>query len=585
MTEKTETRVCQNCKQNFTIESEDFSFYNKIGVPAPLWCPRCRFLRKLTYLNDRCLYKSNCSNCKENIISRYHPDSNVPAWCMKCHISDTWDGRDYGREYDFSKNFFEQFNELRSVVPQRALDKNERNGPGCEYSNYCFTSKNIYLSYCVHKSENIKYCKHTYLDTKNCLDCLRVKKSDRCYEIVQSSDSFSSTFLIESEQCISSHFLFDCVNCIDCCMSSGLRNKSNVFRNKQYSKEEYQKAISELRLDTYSGQKIAKEEFEELARNSIHRFAHIKNSINCAGDFIANSKNCVHCYGIETAENLKNCFLSMAPNVQDSQDLIMTGRGEECYESTNAGRGMSRVLLSFSCGSGCRNILYSDGCRGCIDCFGCISLINQKYCILNKQYSKEEYFKTVEEIKKQMNEVPYVDKIGRVYGFGECFPPELSPFTYNESFAFEEHPLSREEALANGYKWRERESKAYTSSIQVNDIPESIHDVSDLICDGTIECLNKGKVETLCTSAFKILPDELVFYKQMNLPIPRYCPNCRYYDRIKWRNPFNFYTRECMCGLLNHNHKGKCSNKFETMYAPEKPEIIYCKECYQREVY
>lgn len=38
-----ETKTCQNCKTRFTIEPEDFVFYEKIGVPAPTFCPECDF--------------------------------------------------------------------------------------------------------------------------------------------------------------------------------------------------------------------------------------------------------------------------------------------------------------------------------------------------------------------------------------------------------------------------------------------------------------------------------------------------------------------------------------------------------------
>jgi len=40
-----------------------------------------------------------------------------------------------------------------------------------------------------------------------------------------------------------------------------------------------------------------------------------------------------------------------------------------------------------------------------------------------------------------------------------------------------------------------------------------------------------------------------------------------------------------MCDKTNHNHKGRCSTEFETSYSPDRPEIIYCEECYKREVY
>ena len=36
---------------------------------------------------------------------------------------------------------------------------------------------------------------------------------------------------------------------------------------------------------------------------------------------------------------------------------------------------------------------------------------------------------------------------------------------------------------------------------------------------------------------------------------------------------------------LNHEHDGKCNNEFETAFAPDRSEIIYCENCYNKEVY
>ena len=36
---KSETKTCQNCKNDFIIEPDDFSFYEKMKVPAPTFCP------------------------------------------------------------------------------------------------------------------------------------------------------------------------------------------------------------------------------------------------------------------------------------------------------------------------------------------------------------------------------------------------------------------------------------------------------------------------------------------------------------------------------------------------------------------
>jgi hypothetical protein len=50
---KEEMRQCQNCKNQFTIEPEDFAFYEKIKVPPPTFCPSCRFQWRLSFMNER----------------------------------------------------------------------------------------------------------------------------------------------------------------------------------------------------------------------------------------------------------------------------------------------------------------------------------------------------------------------------------------------------------------------------------------------------------------------------------------------------------------------------------------------------
>ncbi|MEI8091811.1 MAG: hypothetical protein WCG98_06440 [bacterium] len=47
-------------------------------------------------------------------------------------------------------------------------------------------------------------------------------------------------------------------------------------------------------------------------------------------------------------------------------------------------------------------LLYCDYCMNCQNCFGCAGLQNQSYCILNKQYTKDEYEKLVPQIIEKM---------------------------------------------------------------------------------------------------------------------------------------------------------------------------------------
>ena len=80
-----ETKTCQNCKKDFTIEAEDFSFYEKIKVPPPTFCPECRLQRRLAWRNERSLYKRKCDapGHEETIITMYPPELAIKVYDQK----------------------------------------------------------------------------------------------------------------------------------------------------------------------------------------------------------------------------------------------------------------------------------------------------------------------------------------------------------------------------------------------------------------------------------------------------------------------------------------------------------------------
>ncbi|MCX6722724.1 MAG: hypothetical protein NT094_01490 [Candidatus Staskawiczbacteria bacterium] len=184
-----------------------------------------------------------------------------------------------------------------------------------------------------------------------------------------------------------------------------------------------------------------------------------------------------------------------------------------------------------------------------------------------------------------MIEMPYIDKNGRVYKYGDFFPNDLAPVAYNESIAQEYYPLTKKQGVERGNLWKEIETRNYNITIKNEDIPDDIKSVGDDIVNQMIECEHQGKCLEQCTEAFKITPHELEFYQRMSLPLPHLCPNCRHYQRINIRNPLKLWHRQCMCNKNTHGHSGTCSNEFKTTYAPDRPEIVYCESCYQQEMY
>jgi hypothetical protein len=199
-----------------------------------------------------------------------------------------------------------------------------------------------------------------------------------------------------------------------------------------------------------------------------------------------------------------------------------------------------------------------------------------------------------------MNEIPYVDTKGRTYGYGEFFPQEFSPFAYNETIAQDYFPIGEKEAVTNGFRWKKGEKKDYSVTKSFSEIPSNIKNVDDSIVNEIISCEHGGSCDERCSTAFRITPQELQLYRKMNIPVPHLCPGCRHFVRLKKRNPLKLWHRQCMCSqpttgniqsgtayknTVAHEHGDKpCPNEFETSYAPERPEIVYCESCYQHEM-
>src|SRR3990167_791176 len=241
---KHENRICQNCKKDFTIEREDFNFYEKIKVPPPTWCPECRQLRRYAWRNERTLYRRNCNLCGKSTVTIYSANKPYKVYCHDCWWGDGWDAASYGQDFDFSRPFFEQFHELQLKVPRMAL-LNKRS-VNSEYTNHSADNKNAYLSFSIWDGENIFYSTWIMRNSRDCFDCSYIYESgERLYEIIDSRKSYQCQFGIFLKDCINCYYSYDMHGCSNCFMSHNLRNQSYYFKNVKYSLEEYQAKIVE----------------------------------------------------------------------------------------------------------------------------------------------------------------------------------------------------------------------------------------------------------------------------------------------------------------------------------------------------
>ena len=597
-----EIKICQNCKQNFVIEPEDFEFYAKIKVPAPTFCPECRLQRRLYFYNVNSIYKRKCDFTGEDLISIFHQDSPVKVYKNKIWWSDQWDALNFGNEVDFSKSFFEQLSGLIKRVPHMALSVSEPTMINSQYTNAAGALKNCYLVFFADYCENVSYS-HYLAYVKDSIDVLWSNGSENSYEGINITKCYKTFFSQDCENCYNIYFSKNLIGCNDCFMCSGLRNKSCCILNEQYTKEEYERKLKEFETGGYKFIEDSKIKAQDFHNKYPKKFIHGKNNFKSTGDYIYQSKNAKEMYTVTGVEDSKWCEIITLEKTKDAYDYSGWGNNAQLvYECSGSGEGINNLKFSHSCWPNDKNLEYCQWSRSCSDCFGCVGLNNKQYCILNKQYTKEEYEQLVPRIIEHMNNMPYIDKKGRVYKYGEFFPPELSPFSYNETIAQEYFPLTKEQAEQQGYSWKDPEERNIQPTITSDQLPDHIKDVSDTITKEIIQCAHKGQCNEQCTEAFKIIPQELEFYRKMNLPLPRLCPNCRHYQRLKQRNPLKLWYRQCMCngkesGSMNnelgikyqntiiHSHGTEpCPNEFETTYSPDRKEIVYCEKCYNSEV-
>ncbi|MEK7140253.1 MAG: hypothetical protein AAB815_00550, partial [Patescibacteria group bacterium] len=452
----------------------------------------------------------------------YPPDAHFPVYCNPCWWSDKWEATDYGQEYDFSKPFFQQYEELQNKVPRFHLW--QRNAINSDYSNNVGESKNVYLSVSVVlQSENIFYSKS--IDACfNIFDSLNLKNCENCYENIEGEKNYNSQHLYMSRNCIDSYFLFDCVNCSSCFMCSNLRNKQFCIKNEQFTKDDYLKRLEKINLKKRSQRKEFIKEFERLCKDGIYRFANTVNTVNSTGNNLQNTKNCKHCFDVYNAEDLKYCdraFIS-----KDAMDYDYGLGSELMYEYITGAKNAYNVRFSSSANNNVRNAEYINSCVNVNDAFGCIGVRNKNNIVLNKVYSKEEFCDLKEKIIKHMNDMPYVGKKGRIYKYGEFFPIEISPFAYNETSAQEFQPMTKNEIEKDGYRWREHEEKNYQITINTIDIPDDIAEVEDTVLEDVLACEHTGSCNHQCSRAFRITSGELQFYRKNNISLPTKCPNC-----------------------------------------------------------
>jgi len=556
-------KTCCQCSASYEITQDDLKFYEDVSpvfggkkelVPPPALCPECRFQRRLAFRNERFLYHRKSDLTGKQIVSMYAADKPYKVYDQDEFWSDRWDEYSFGRAFDFNKTFSEQFKELGLAVPHQALFTS--NVENSYYTNHTLNMRNCYLLFGGGDSEDCMFGRFV-ITSKDTLDGLSLYSCQWCYEGIASQECYQCRYFMNCRHCSDCLMVEDCLNCKNCTLCFGLKNQEYCMMNERLGREEYEKRMKELLPLTPEKIQMLRTRLLELKMRLPHQASHIYGSENCTGDMIFNSKNCQHAFDATDCEDSK--YLCYTPKGIHSYDCTYNApAGVRWVCEAGSTVGVENAFSTFLCWYGDNNF-YSRECHSCSNIFGCISMRRKKYCILNKQYTQKEYEQLVPKI---------IDHMRKSGEWGEHFDASLSYMGYNETVAQEHFPLTQKEVQKQGWNWyTDQEKKDAYLGPTVN-IPQTIDKVPDSICDQILRCEVTDK-------PFKIVPQELAFYRKLGLPLPWRCFDQRHLDRVALRSPRKLWDRQC----------AKCKKGIETTYAPERPEIVYCEECYLATVY
>ncbi len=550
-----EIKTCRKCNVQFPISDIDLKFYKKIDVQSPDLCPDCRKQNILAFRNERKFYRSKCDLCWKPIITIYDPAKWYKVFCNECWWSDKWDPEDYGMDFDFSRPFFEQFEELLKRTPLLALHMT--NSETSKYCNYVWDMNKCYMVGGWWNCDNVLYSSKA-LDSQDSVDCLDIVDCRNCYNCVNCENVQNAFYCKSCYNSSNIYFSVQLENCEECIRCYNLRNKKYCIDNKEYSKEEYYKLKEKILYEM-----LLKQNFEDLPKNYIVKSYNVINSESSWWDNLKNSKNAVFVFNSSNINNWK--FLENWIDAEDVYDWFGYGYNQSLwYQFVDTWVQWYKQLFTVVCHNS-SNVYYSFLVYNSKNIFWSIWIKNGEYYILNKKYSKDKWEELVSKI------IDYMKKTGEWWYF---FPSKISPFGYNETIAMDYYPLSKDEATKQWFKWQDKEYPV--------DVPEGINiiDASELpdineitsedekrILNSAIKCIKTGKL-------YRIIKPELEFYKKNNIPLPKLHPDERYNQRLKIRVPRQLHIRHC----------DNCWKEILSVYPQEVEFKVYCQNCYEKEV-
>ena len=489
----------------------------------------------------------------EPVLTVHHPASGIRV------LPDVeWHNHDFSEAaiaYDPTRSFFPQLRELQLRVPMPAtynivppvnsislLSQGDRESYfmfGCksERSFFCIGSLDVADSSLVSLSTNVQ----------------------KSHTIGHSRNIFNAQYVFESLDCMDSAFLFDCRNCKNCFGATNKRNKEYLWFNEQLTAEEWNRRRAEVDLGKRSVVEKWRTEFEQLLLTKAVWPENFNfKSSNSTGEYLTGAVRCTQCFFSDGA--IVDTHQSAWMFGSTEQNLCMWGavNTRESYMCVTSPDSSNLRYVYRS--SGCDTCEYVMGCVNCRDCFGCVGLKNKRFCIFNNQYSEEEYWKRLDELKTSM-----VDR-GE---YGRFFPVEFSSTYVPEGGSFMYAGATEEQMRILGGNVFLPDTEGAVKEPATE--PRGAAEVPDSIDAITEEWIGQPIYDEAAKRTFTIMPTDAAHYKALRIAPPTIHFIRRVNDTIRSGQIASLEDRACaIC------EKTVLTSKNLTY--PERK--IYCNEHY-----
>ena len=495
------TLSCIVTGKPFEVAPREAELLRQLDLPLPRKAPFERWIYAVGQSTPFAFRKVICPVTETPILTRWSERGAISGVSPEWFWSDECDNSDAGVDYDFSRPFFEQFEELarRCYAPS----VNRVNCDNSPYVNACVGLKDCHLCFACEYLRDCFYCALCSRST-DLVFCSGLINSELCYRCLDCEGIYGSRFLQDCKNCRDCYWCIDCIGCSNCFQCVGLRQASDGYyiRNEKVSKEEWTQTIRAIDFGSFAA--------ETRIDNAAKEFFQDRRVYNT--NF--NNEGCSLIYHVDHCKNCENAMYSQ--NCEDSKDVVFTSNAKDCY-SMVWGRNVERCYQVVG-GSEAYDCAFCDGVIGnarkqmyCFCCyngsnnlFGCFFLKTKDHCILNKQYSPAEYSAMLPRIKRHMQSTGE---------WGEWFPPSFYAVPYDESWArYFLTELTEEQILRRGLVATVGESK--TEEAIGMELPDTIDDFTDELCGKQIACALTGQ-------RYSIGLQELKALRKQTCPIPR----------------------------------------------------------------